>query len=141
MFDVDHFKAYNDNCGHPMGDCCLKAIAQAINETLKRPADLAVRFGGEEFLIILPGTDASGVGTVAERLCQAVAARGLPHAHSSTDEVVTISVGAATRVPTKDDAEDLLIHHADAALYRAKRGGRNRVEAHEAPSTGTSTIS
>ena len=132
MFDVDHFKTYNDNYGHPMGDRCLKAIAQSVNETLKRPADLAVRYGGEEFLVILPGTDAPGAAIVAERLRQAIAAKGLPHAHSSTERVVTISVGAATRIPSEDDAEDLLIHHADAALYRAKRAGRNRVEAHEA---------
>ncbi|WP_322520687.1 diguanylate cyclase [Guyparkeria halophila] len=132
MFDVDHFKAYNDNYGHPMGDRCLKAIAQTVNETLKRPADLAVRYGGEEFLIILPGTDAPGAATVAERLRQAVNDKGVPHAHSSTETVVTISVGAATRIPSEDDAEDLLIHHADAALYRAKRAGRNRVEVGEA---------
>ncbi|MFW6020482.1 MAG: diguanylate cyclase domain-containing protein [Guyparkeria sp.] len=128
MFDVDHFKAYNDNYGHPMGDQCLTTIADAIRETLKRPADLAVRYGGEEFMIILPDTDAGGAGVIGERLRAAVEALGLPHAHSSTAPVVTISVGTASRLPGHDTTPQALLDQADEALYRAKNGGRNRVE-------------
>lgn len=128
MFDVDHFKPYNDNYGHPMGDQCLTTIADAIRETLKRPADLAVRYGGEEFMVILPDTDANGARIVGERLRAAIEARHLPHAYSSTAPVVTISVGTAARLPGPDSSPQALLDQADEALYRAKNGGRNRVE-------------
>ncbi len=133
MFDVDHFKAYNDNYGHPMGDHCLTMIADTIRETLKRPADLAVRYGGEEFMIILPDTNATGARVVGERLRAAIEARGLPHAWSSTGEVVSVSVGTATGMPGEDTSPQSLIDRADEALYRAKNGGRNRVESAPPP--------
>ena len=136
MFDVDHFKAYNDNYGHPEGDRCLITIADTVRETLKRPADLAVRYGGEEFMIILPNTEVTGAATIAEQLRAAIEARALPHAHSSTGPVVTISVGTATRVPDHETGRQTLVDAADEALYRAKRGGRNRVESQHAIATG-----
>ncbi|KTG17538.1 MULTISPECIES: diguanylate cyclase [unclassified Guyparkeria] len=129
LFDVDHFKLYNDNYGHPMGDRCLKVIAETVQSTLKRPADLAIRYGGEEFMLVLPRTDARGAATVAEHLRRAVEERKLPHAHSPTETMVTISVGVTTCIPTEEDGENRLIDTADVALYQAKRNGRNRVAA------------
>ncbi|MGM0516091.1 MAG: diguanylate cyclase [Pseudomonadota bacterium] len=137
MFDVDHFKAYNDNYGHPTGDQCLKTISEAVDETLNRPADLAARYGGEEFMIILPDTEADGAFTIAERLRQAVEGRRLPHAYSSTAPVVTISVGTATGTPSMDSRPQELLDRSDEALYRAKHAGRNRVMSAEQTSTAT----
>ncbi|MES2900552.1 MAG: diguanylate cyclase [Pseudomonadota bacterium] len=123
--DVDHFKLYNDSYGHPAGDLCLKKVAAVLTENLKRPADLAARFGGEEFAIVLPDTDLAGAQVVAEAcrsqletLAIASAERGKP---------VTISVGVASMVPSAEGSVEALLAQADKALYQAKNTGRNRV--------------
>lgn len=125
MLDVDHFKSYNDRQGHLAGDDCLRQVARVIDEVLHRPADVAGRFGGEEFLLILPNTDHDGVLAVARGILRAVAGLAIPHPGSPLGRI-TVSLGVAAMVP--DDASpERLIDAADQALYRAKAGGRNQV--------------
>lgn len=128
LVDVDHFKRYNDHYGHLKGDECLRIVAATLQAGLYRPADLAARYGGEEFAIVLPATDPRGAQRVAQRLREVV--HGLDIAHEQSPEYgrVTISLGAATMVPERESHSDSLIALADAALYRAKAGGRNRFE-------------
>ncbi len=126
MIDVDFFKNYNDHYGHPAGDKCLQAISQAM-AFLKRSGDLASRYGGEEFCVILPETDEVGAGHIADRIRDHVAEMAIPHARSSVSPVVTVSIGIAAGIPgPKDDASDL-VAAADQALYQAKQAGRNSV--------------
>lgn len=125
VIDVDFFKKYNDRYGHPAGDECLRLIAEAIEGTLRRPPDFAARFGGEEFVAILPGTEEAGALDVAERVCRKVRELGVPH-EASHFGVVTISVGVASMAPRPGDGCQLLIDLADQALYDAKQAGRNR---------------
>ncbi|MBB2775402.1 UNVERIFIED_ORG: diguanylate cyclase (GGDEF)-like protein [Comamonas terrigena] len=128
MADVDHFKRYNDSYGHPAGDACLQAVAQALQSIAKRPSDLVGRLGGEEFAVLLPDTDLAGGQEVAEHAVQAVRAQALPHASSLTAEHVTISVGLAVCTPhnAADSELHALYSAADRALYQAKAEGRNR---------------
>jgi diguanylate cyclase (GGDEF)-like protein len=124
--DIDHFKAYNDHYGHPQGDQCLIAVAQALSGAVTRSSDLVARCGGEEFACILPGTTVSGAALVAEQMMQAVAACALEHARSTTHDRVTISLGVTSMVPKPGQDPQTLIDQADAALYEAKAAGRNR---------------
>lgn len=121
LADVDCFKAYNDAYGHPQGDACLREVAGALRRALRRPADLAARYGGEEFVCILPETDAAGAAAIARSLAGAVAALGIPHAHSEAGTLVTVSVGAATAVPAGEGGPEALLVQADRAMYAAKR--------------------
>ncbi|MBK1649420.1 diguanylate cyclase response regulator [Rhabdochromatium marinum] len=127
MIDVDHFKAYNDHYGHGAGDDCLRQVATALNDSLRRPGDFVARYGGEEFAMLLPNTDDPGACTTAERARQAVFDKHLPHAHSSVTDRVTVSIGVASTAPRTPHAE-ILLKAADEALYAAKHGGRNRCE-------------
>ena len=131
MIDVDNFKPYNDTYGHVAGDEVLKQIASTVEGCLGRPGDLAARFGGEEFAVVLPGTSAGGTRLLAEKVRLEVEALRIPHAGSSSGQYVTISVGCATQVPSPDAPMTTLIEAADLALYRAKRDGKNRVAAME----------
>ncbi len=125
MVDIDRFKAFNDTHGHPAGDICICAVADAIRAVLRRPSDLAGRYGGEEFAIILPNTDEAGVAVTAERIRRGVQERALVHAASEFG-IVTISVGgAAIMPPIGNIGPAAFVEAADAALYAAKRGGRN----------------
>ena len=127
MLDVDWFKAFNDLYGHLAGDDCLRLIARTLEMALRRPPDFAARFGGEEFMAILPGTDQRGALEAAERVRIRVLALAIPHGGSQYD-LVTVSVGVATAFrPEKDSDPQLLIAAADRALYRAKEQGRNQV--------------
>jgi len=126
VFDVDNFKAFNDFYGHPAGDACLCRIADTIEAGLRRPPDLAARFGGEEFVAILPGTSEAGACDVAERLRGDVEALAIAHLGTARG-IVTISVGAACIYPRPGENEIDLVEAADQALYRAKQSGRNRV--------------
>ncbi|HRP98322.1 MAG TPA: diguanylate cyclase [Rhodocyclaceae bacterium] len=129
LADIDHFKEYNDRYGHQRGDDCLKAVARELAARLNRPSDLVARYGGEEFAVILPETDADGAWRVAEALRRAIQASEIAHEGSSTESLVTISIGVAATVPAGADSTGMaaLLRRADEALYEAKRGGRNRV--------------
>lgn len=129
--DVDHFKAYNDACGHQAGDACLQSVARSLATVAHRAGDLVSRYGGEEFAIILPGLESAQAETLAEAMRRAVEHLALPHPGSSAAPVVTVSLGVASRRPQKGDTHSSLVHEADLALYRAKSNGRNRVAAGE----------
>lgn len=127
MLDVDHFKLFNDRHGHQAGDDCLVMVGQAIKACLRQPGDMLARFGGEEFIAVLPRTDLGTAQAVAERVRQAVAALRIPHEASSAAAVVTVSVGVASWVVQPGQVVATLLKAADDALYRAKKDGRNRV--------------
>lgn len=129
MVDIDAFKAFNDHHGHQAGDSCLRQVAEALAAAASRPGDTVARYGGEEFVILLADTDLTGSLAVAERVRSAVEALAIPHGFSAAAEVVTVSVGCATLTPDAGLASDVLITLADAAMYSAKREGRNRVMA------------
>ena len=131
MLDVDFFKRYNDLHGHVAGDAALQAVAAAIAASLRRPADLAARFGGEEFAILLPDTGLDGAIAVAEAARQSLAARAIAHGDSSFP-LVSLSAGVAVMRPGRSQAARLLVEAADQGLYQAKEQGRNRVVAHQA---------
>jgi diguanylate cyclase (GGDEF)-like protein len=126
MVDVDRFKAFNDRYGHAAGDDCLKKVAQTLEAVPNRPGDLVARFGGEEFICLLPGTDAEGARVIAERFCAAVHELAIPHADASADGRVTISAGVGTVEPTRDGTPEFLFKLVDDRLYEAKSAGRNR---------------
>lgn len=127
MIDVDFFKAYNDAYGHQSGDDCLKDVVRSIAESLRRPADLVCRYGGEEMAILLPDTPIQGAIHVAERVKAKIEGQHIPHCQSKVSPFVTISQGIACLVPSKDSTARLLIATADRALYKAKGEGRNCV--------------
>ncbi|WP_263350864.1 sensor domain-containing diguanylate cyclase [Acidicapsa acidisoli] len=124
MLDVDHFKLYNDLYGHLSGDACLKDVAAALKCALRREGDLAARFGGEEFVVLLPSTKSSGAEAVARIILKAVSALAIPHAESPYG-VVTVSIGVTTWPSGVPLNQSLLIEQADRALYAAKARGRN----------------
>jgi diguanylate cyclase (GGDEF)-like protein len=128
VIDVDHFKSFNDASGHPAGDACLKTIAATLAATCDVPGGIVCRWGGEEFLMLLPDNDASHGADVARKMLEAVRGVALPHAAAPTGRV-TVSIGVATAMPTGDLAPDELIARADRALYAAKRAGRDRIVA------------
>ena len=125
MVDVDNFKAYNDANGHIGGDECLKRIATAVASEM-RTNDLVARYGGEEFAVILPNQSLKGAAIVAERVRARVEKLGLPNGQVP-GEHVTVSIGAATALVAPDNNACELVATADAALYRAKHMGRNRI--------------
>lgn len=129
MIDVDHFKAFNDHYGHPAGDECLRCVARIIDEALDRPGDMVSRYGGEEFACIVPETDQVGALALAERLRRSILEAKIIHDASETHAFITISVGVASTVPDYVRKQSSLVDMADAALYAAKRDGRNRVAA------------
>ncbi len=126
MCDIDHFKAYNDNYGHPAGDMVLKRAAAVLTEYLRRPADLAARYGGEEFAIVLPATAAEGAMAVAEACRAQLAAMAIEHSGAASGKL-TMSIGVASMEPDSGDDYAVLLARADKALYSAKQAGRDRV--------------
>ena len=130
LIDVDFFKLYNDNYGHQAGDVCLQAIASALHDCASRPGDIAVRYGGEEFAMVLPDTPYKGLHTVAHNIHEALAALGIPHKGSPTGQI-TVSIGGATLIPHDGTEIATLIREADRALYQAKESGRNKLVAFE----------
>lgn len=126
MIDADHFKLFNDCYGHMKGDGCLKQIAAAAQDVVARPGDLVARFGGEEFAVILPGTDKAGAIQLASQICEAMRGKRIPH-EASASGVVTVSIGCATIRPTFGLQAVKLIELADQALYDAKHRGRDMV--------------
>jgi two-component system chemotaxis family response regulator WspR len=130
LCDVDKFKVYNDALGHQAGDHCLKKVAAALTACLKRPADLASRYGGEEFALLLPDTGIDGAAQLAEACRAHVERMALEHPGEDS-QVVTLSAGVASIVPTNHNKFEDLIASADKALYAAKDAGRNRVSVSE----------
>ena len=126
FIDVDYFKSYNDYYGHRAGDDCLAVVGKAVGQSLQRPADLAARYGGDEFVVLLPDTNTDGALDVARRMLAAVSALHLPHEASSFTRV-TSSIGVAQLVPGANHSFQELLGRADRALYAAKEAGRNRV--------------
>ena len=128
--DIDFFKAYNDNYGHPQGDKCLRDVAATIKKECRRPSDFAFRVGGEEFSIILYNTPASGALLFAEKLKASFIATAIPHEYSSVSKLVTMSIGISDTLSASYDILEL-IAEADEMLYKAKKGGRNEVVSHD----------
>jgi diguanylate cyclase (GGDEF)-like protein len=124
MVDVDKFKEYNDHYGHLPGDQCLKQVAAALRQALRRDSDLAARFGGEEFVILLPMTDCEGAEHLAGAILEAVRALAIPHIHAPKG-ILTISIGVACWPGGSLTDPKRLLQLADTALYRAKSAGRD----------------
>ena len=128
MLDVDVFKHFNDHYGHLAGDACLKSLALTLAQTGgRRDGDVVARFGGEEFVVLLPGADAPAALEVAQHIQQAIQALALPH-EGAPHDIVTVSFGVASMAPQREQLAEELVRRADRAMYRAKQGGRNRIE-------------
>jgi len=128
MIDIDHFKEYNDHYGHPAGDVCLRQVARMVGQSMRRGGELVARYGGEEFALLLPGADLDDTRRAAERCAQILADAKIEHRASATSAWLTISIGAASQVASAGTDCAVLVEIADAALYRAKRCGRARIE-------------
>lgn len=140
MIDVDHFKPYNDHYGHPAGDRCLKQITQAIKGCLQRPSDLLGRYGGEEFIALLPETDRAGARHIAECVNRAIRELSLEHRHSPVAQYVTVSIGGATCSHSMGHTLEEVIKCADRALYKIKHNGRDSALIEEVASHKTVLI-
>jgi diguanylate cyclase (GGDEF)-like protein len=125
LCDIDYFKNYNDFYGHQAGDACLRKVAQAIHDCLKRPADLVTRYGGEEFAIILPNTSPEGAVYVAQLIQTTIQELAIPHEHSQVSSCITLSLGISSQIPDGDHDAYALIAATDKALYIAKSKGRH----------------
>lgn len=130
LCDIDHFKLYNDHYGHLAGDEVLQRVANAIMRT-SRSGDTAYRYGGEEFLVLLPEQSLEGAHIAVRRLHGAIEGLKIPHEAAEPPGVVTVSVGLSRLAPGEGKSMEQLLQEADEALYAAKQGGRNRVVAHE----------
>jgi len=129
LVDIDYFKQYNDHYGHIQGDDCLKQVAAALSGAATRSRDFFARFGGEEFVFILPDTEAAAANKIAERCRDAIFKLQLPHEASAVSQILTISMGAGTVIPLREDLAMDFVARVDRRLYRAKQHGRNRIAA------------
>lgn len=127
MIDIDHFKLYNDTYGHLAGDDCLKQIADALRDSLKRPYDLAARFGGEEFACVIPETNINDALFIAKRIKNNIDSLKLEHKSSPVSPFVTVSIGGVTKIPDQLNKHNEMLQKADEALYKAKQNGRNQI--------------
>ena len=127
MLDIDHFKRYNDFYGHAMGDKCIKMVAEVIKKSIRPKTDLAARYGGEEFCCVLTRTGLEEAWKIAESMIHALKVEAIPHEKSETSNMVTISLGVYSALPTDEGAWKELILRADDYLYKAKTNGRNQV--------------
>ncbi|WP_248799022.1 sensor domain-containing diguanylate cyclase [Pseudomonas sp. MWU13-2105] len=123
MIDADHFKAFNDRHGHPIGDQALRQLARVISENIRRPGDMAARYGGEEFAVVLPETDEHGAMILAQKIRAAMAALT---PFKGDRRPITVSIGASTALPPGEGTLEQLLRRADQALYQAKHDGRDR---------------
>jgi len=125
IMDIDKFKNYNDTYGHQQGDAALKAFASTATKSLNRSIDLAARWGGEEFVVLLSGTDSNGAAEIAERIRKNIEATVIPTGDGGETRI-TVSIGVNTVIPSADSTIEEFIEKADQALYIAKDSGRNR---------------
>lgn len=127
MLDIDCFKQYNDHYGHQTGDIALQRVARSIMDSLKRASDYAGRYGGEEFVILMPETPLESSLMVAERIRSDIESLGIPHALSSIAPHLTVSIGVASTRDYAESGPEEIIKRADQHMYTAKQSGRNRV--------------
>jgi diguanylate cyclase (GGDEF)-like protein len=127
MLDIDYFKEYNDHYGHIAGDDCLKHVGQVMKAAAVRPRDFIARYGGEEFVLVLPETNMESAKNIAERCRNLVFEEQIPHKNSHVNNVLTISLGVGTIIPTQDDEPIEFIETVDKRLYQAKEKGRNSI--------------
>jgi diguanylate cyclase (GGDEF)-like protein/PAS domain S-box-containing protein len=127
LLDIDYFKQYNDPYGHIQGDGCLKQVAQLLGTAATRARDLIARFGGEEFVLVLPETDEAAAHGVAVRCQQILQEAKIPHANSAIADYLTVSIGVNTIVPNQQDTLLGFVDSTDQRLYQAKQLGRNRI--------------
>ena len=127
LLDIDAFKQYNDRYGHPAGDRALRSVARVAGAAMRRPSDLAARYGGEELVLLMPETEAADARRVIAQLADTVAGLAIAHEASNVAPVLTVSVGGATLHGDSSEQQSELFEAADAELYRAKQAGRNRI--------------
>jgi diguanylate cyclase (GGDEF)-like protein len=127
LIDIDFFKQYNDHYGHIAGDDAMKSVAKALSDVAKRPLDSLCRYGGEEFVCLLPATDLKGAELIAQRMVDAVRALALEHAQSQVEKILTVSIGISSVLPSNQSSAENLLAAADKQLYTSKDLGRNRV--------------
>ena len=127
LLDIDYFKLFNDYYGHLEGDATLINVAQLIANSINQEMALAVRYGGEEFAVVLLQYSSEAAYEVAERIRHSIEQAAIPHMHSPISEIISISCGVASMIPTKENDVNTLIKYADQALYLAKEEGRNRI--------------
>jgi diguanylate cyclase (GGDEF)-like protein/PAS domain S-box-containing protein len=127
VIDIDYFKQYNDHYGHVQGDECLRRVAKAMDEGASRSRDMCARLGGEEFVLLLPATDAEAARNVAERCRKLLGQKQIPHARSGVGRLVTVSLGVGTIVPGPQDDPAVFLDRIDRRLYQAKSAGRDRI--------------
>ncbi|MEG2462058.1 MAG: sensor domain-containing diguanylate cyclase [Acinetobacter sp.] len=125
LLDIDYFKQYNDHNGHLLGDACLKQIAQILKKSVSRPRDLVARFGGEEFVLILPDTSQASAIEVVERILQSIRTADICHSSSPLDQRLSVSLGVKTIIPTQKNDKMAFLKEVDQNLYLAKEQGRN----------------
>lgn len=126
VVDIDYFKNYNDSYGHQEGDNCLQKVAQVIQKSTSRSLDMAFRYGGEEFCILLPDTGSKGASVVAKKIIDTLEVLGLEHNKSPISEFITVSIGISSCLPRDANGSKVLFKSADEALYLAKSSGRSR---------------
>lgn len=127
MIDVDRFKAYNDIYGHINGDKCLQSISQAIKNAIQESSNIVSRYGGEEFIVLIPNSQLQKAKYIAENIRRNIEKLNILHEGSVVYGIVTVSIGIATDIPNQILSPEKLISMADEALYRAKNSGRNKV--------------
>lgn len=127
MMDIDYFKQYNDHYGHVQGDECLKLVAKVLTGAGTRARDTLARFGGEEFVLVLPETDAASALKIADRCSKLLFKQQIPHAQSNVSQLLTLSMGVGTVLPAHGDEAMRFIDDVDQRLYQAKQNGRNRI--------------
>jgi len=125
MIDIDYFKQYNDHYGHIQGDDCLRRVAQVLSAAATRARDFLARFGGEEFVLVLPETDAEAAKNVAERCRSLIFKEQIFHEKSQVSQLLTVSLGVGTIIPMRSDTPLMFVDKVDRRLYQAKQKGRN----------------
>jgi diguanylate cyclase (GGDEF)-like protein len=126
MIDFDQFKEYNDGYGHQKGDECLKAVAQVLSKSVSRAEDFVVRYGGDEFVIVLPHTNAEGACLIAEKIIRNMHKADIPHEYSSIADHVTLSIGVTSGIVEPSLTIDDFVKVADEMLFSSKEAGRNK---------------